>query len=496
MQTNPLATKLTVKTVAKTEELVAVTCSRASKCVAVGSDDHHNGAVVSVINGAAQPRQEVPGTKVLRGVTCVAANSCEAVGTSTGPRHAAIVLIGHGHVKPVQVFEQAGPEAGIACVNTTVCLAVGQNSSSTAGVILNTAGSAEEDSEAAAFNAIACYHNVNCEAVGQTNEPLHMAATTVTKNNIDPNPNKEKTCPNTTTPGGEFDSAVAAFSPQQVHSHEAFQGVRSHIVAGPVCRIDTKPLTSSWVMLQDAGDSAFVQSGIFYNVDGTDNPFVEARPIPLENAKGECSEEPYNDGLILTLRGETTCGIEIFAFGQTPSGTFGVVTRGLTEGLATCSWIARAKMAQKYLRFQGDAPSPGHPREEVEATLNGKCLWIYYLPVKLDRNGTDPLTVADLTGGERHSETAQVPGTYEEPLTFSEAQVQYSHGETWQNFSSTGSGTVANPLPQIAPEVKYPSSPSELVGCRRQLPSSGAGYKFFTWAQNTIGFCAPWFLGP
>ncbi len=497
VQMNSSATKLTVKTVPNTEALLAVTCSRASKCVAVGRSGHQNGAVISVINGAAQLTQEVPETEVLRGVACAAANSCEAVGTAVGPHNAAaIVLVSHGLYKPVHVFEHAGPEAGLACVNTTACFAVGQNSVLTAGVILNTAGSADEDTGVAALNAISCYHNVNCVAVGQRSDLVHTAATTLTKNNIDANPNNEKNCPAETLATGEFDTAIDEFTPDQVKKHESFQGIRAHIAAARVCRIDTSPLTSSWVMLQSSGGVGFVQAGIFYNPDGTDNPFVEARPTPQNNPPKACEGDTFTDGLILTLNHETTCAIEIFALGKTRSGTFGVETKGLTEGLSTCEWITRAKMAQKYLQFQGEVPSPGHRKEEVEATLNGKCLWVYYLPEQYGPKGADPLTQADLTGGELHGSTAQFPGTYEEPLTFSQVRVHYGHVETWQNFSSTGAGTITNPLPQVAPLLTTLTGPGELGGCRRQLPSSGAGYTLSTWAQNILGACAPWYPGP
>jgi hypothetical protein len=161
-----------------------------------------------------------------------------------------------------------------------------------------------------------------------------------------------------------------------------------------------------------------------------------------------------------------------------------VVVKGIRPSGADrqCPWVVSAGKASepRYLEAQGDL-NP-EPRLEVETTLNGKCLWIYYLP------STTALPVADLTGAEIHEEGDEAPGTYEAPLTFTGTEIMY--GGAWQSFVPVGAGTSLNP---DAPVPNYQANHE--IGCQSAVPYWGAHYKFGTWGKNSYGACAPWALG-
>ena len=164
--------------------------------------------------------------------------------------------------------------------------------------------------------------------------------------------------------------------------------------------------------------------------------------------------------------------------------------------LKQCAWVSAAGKTAEYRQkgLQGLTNPTSEPRTEVEVKLAAagvpnQCLWIYYMPAEQFKD-------ADLAT-ENHVLPIPVPGTYEEPLTFADAEVEY--GGKWENFVSDESGLAKNPpstvQSQLPTQVYRSTSAGNVVGCQSYVPFWGNAYWFSTWERDESGRCAPWEAG-
>ena len=467
-------------------DLHGVTCR--NTCLAVGNNHVPEGVVVDIQPATLSHAVYTIGeTESLSAVDCFNSVSCHATGTTKTPGSTIIVPVTDG-IPPTTVFRKTPPKPeyiippvsgylkGISCVAEATCLAVGENASFNQGVFAVTAGSHEAVPAASQLFAISCHAHASCWAVGETSAGTAGLIQEISQT-ADPNVNYENHSCSSSNGGGGFDAVIDEFPEQHPNT---FTGVRAFLGPASLCRSPGYP-TSSWVMLQNESPYVFVQAGVFYNSDGTDNPFVEVRGTNLNAPKSE------NDGLIEYQQVQfqnsppEPGSIEIFALGQVPSSSvrFAVESKGIRpKGYdKACPWVVKQGKKAEYEQYQGYTRRKR--RLEVEARMGGHCLWIYYLPANTSFGD------ADLAGAETHREDDAAPGTYEKPLTFRAPRVQY--GGSGQSFAPTGLGTLSNPR---APLPNYNANFS--VGCESYVPYWGSQYKFSTWGKNEYGTCAPW----
>ncbi len=90
---------------------------------------------------------------------------------------------------------------------------------------------------------------------------------------------------------------------------------------------------------------------------------------------------------------------------------------------------------------------------------------------------------------EIHTRTSLVPGTYQQPLVFSDAHVYYQG--RWENFVSDGSGPPLNPPRSQAPRlVVVDGAVNQGTGCQRQS-GAGTAWTVQMWAPDLAGSCGP-----
>jgi hypothetical protein len=462
-----------------TTRLLAVACP--ADCIAVGRG-LTVAAVVDVKSGTPSAPQDVANAATLQAISCLGATGpCEAVG-GTGTRYfsgkAVAVEVVAGQAQFARTLPQASFLTGVVCINEYSCLVTGE-SSSRGAVLTSTAGGSEALPGMAQADAIACITASTCETVGLDAALNGGIAVPIKRASIGEVNNANVNCEGPSVPHEhERDDAVDDHFQQAVLP----TGVRATLTSAPVCRDETShPLTSSWVMLQSGG--AFFQAGIFYNPDGTDDPFVE---LEYGNSKsppwyqGEVRNlEKLNDGHIQFNENGPTFGIEIFNYGGVAGGSFAVQNKGETTSATNkqCKWVEEVDTAHKaeYEAIQGVAP--GNPRLEVEGRFNGKCLWIGYLPAVYKST----LDQADLSS-EVHLQKDEVPGTYAQQLTFQKPEVLT--GQTWTSFMPA----VTSSDPVLGYQVA--------TGCADFMPTSGSNAAFRTWDINTNGTCLPFRAGP
>ncbi len=490
----------TVRYVPQAVALTAVACTAAASCVTAGF-----GTVSAPVEVAWDPAA-APGTATsissmdsVTALSCPADSrlpaTCRAVGLNASgkPSVLGIVLpagtIGSPQRVPASVSDPSLD--GIACPTAAFCMAVGSGSSAAAIAPVNdgvpTTMAAVPRSAHDYLLAVECGGSAACVAVGDSTPRAGAAASAVVVvlHRSDPSANAKdgSRCP----PVSGSDSSVDEFNAVADESRAgSLGGIYATIGPAPVC-YDPKsnPFTSSWVMLQAAHDSpqVFVQAGISYHDGGgADHPFVEMEPW---SAPGK-----FDDGVI-----NVTSAIE-FVGKSVSSGTFGVEAIGATTKDAQCAWVPAGKRSQ-YRKFQGYPPSASSPALEVETTLNGQCLWIFYLPLRTAGQLTASLLTWGDLAAELHTPASHVPGTFEHPLVFSKAHVYYTGGSAtcptmtstcWENFASNGSGILGNPASSRAARQVY----VQQVGCQAYSPAGGAAYLFLLWAKNEQGKCDPW----
>lgn len=434
-----------------TSELLGVACrSSTTSCVAVGIEEAGQQGVVNQIyepSGDFGTAESVPNATALSGVTCQSATTCVAVGT--GAQAGMIEPITNGIVRPEseQELPSVGNLSAVACVQERACLGVGQNPSDEQGAVAILAGSEETVDTARALYAIACASSSTCDAVGSTGStglvvPIEKVP--------DPNANSATATPFCSGHSGKPEAFDAVADKFPAGDSETIQAVSANIGSAPVCRdpdatpaaylSDTVP-PSSWIMLEEEGDQKAVQVGLFYDAPSTPGghayayPFVEWPNVGFQPSVVN-GGNTFADGTI-----EANSGVQ-FVGKPTTSGTFSIEEVDLRHPseIHYCSWETKAQRTT-YLPFQGDYPStdsslePEHDvvAKEIEAKLNGKCLWIFYVPPN------SSFHYANLAG-ELKSTVDHVPGTYEKPLAFTHAQITDSRLGT-QPFVSEIFGT-------------------------------------------------------
>jgi hypothetical protein len=122
--------------------------------------------------------QTVPGTNAFWGIACSTTSMCDAVGqnsTSAG----VIVPVTNGSAGSVQTVSGTGIMSGVACSGGGVCYAAGINAAETAGTIVPIAndnpGGVQIVSEVDGLQGIACSTSSTCYAVGVIPTPIGEA---------------------------------------------------------------------------------------------------------------------------------------------------------------------------------------------------------------------------------------------------------------------------------------------------------------------------------
>ncbi len=152
-----------------------VSCTSATFCIAVGN------ANVEVWNGSSWAAQAIslPANSGLIAVSCSAANACTAVGTSfstvTGLR-SGIAEQWNGSAWSAQAFAQPGPNTvatGVSCPTATSCMAIGSFGTSVGTSALSESwnGStwtpvATVSASVTGLNGVSCVSATDCTAVG------------------------------------------------------------------------------------------------------------------------------------------------------------------------------------------------------------------------------------------------------------------------------------------------------------------------------------------
>jgi len=160
-------------------QLLAVACSSATSCLAVGNAYPGNngpGVVVPITNGLPDTPQTVPGTTGLSGVACSDTSTCLAVGgvpNASSNAGGALVPIVNGTIGNVQTVSGTTGLDAVACPDMSNCEAAGlvfQSGGNTIGVTVpitnGSPGSAQTVPGSSVLYAVGCASASNCEAAG------------------------------------------------------------------------------------------------------------------------------------------------------------------------------------------------------------------------------------------------------------------------------------------------------------------------------------------
>lgn len=278
------------------------------------------------------------------------------------------------------------------------------------------------------------------------------------------NANTLATCPGSGTSTDRKVPSGSTFDDVTDEVTGGFGGVYAHIGPATVCRDErSNPPTSAWVMLQAGAtkyracgrsSKVFVQAGVFYS-------------YPLARAH---SDHAFVEVDYPCLTGN---GTHEFWSRTVTSGTFGVEDLGLSTNHANCPGTAA----------QAGGDSTDRTIDRVEATLDGRCLWVMDLPPRY----AGLMHWANLAA-EVHTDASRVPGTYQDPLVFSDAHV-YLKG-TWENFVTNGHGGASNPsMSETASRVVVDGAVNQGTGCQRQS-GAGATWSVAMWAPDLGGSCS------
>ena len=420
------------------------------------------------------------GVSGLYSLSCSSARSCEAVG------FAAYANGGHfGALVPVDpVSGVVGPWqrtndtlGGLFCLPassapTTTCEALGDNASGSAAYVMPVMDGILDGAEPVAgstfLQAVSCPTADLCVRTGTLGQPyVGSGEGAFSVQRVVPNnDNTAASCPGSGTSQDKLVPHDSRFDDITDTRPGGFGGVYAHISFAPDCRdAKSNPATSSWVMLQ-AGSTKYAGCG------GTSYVFVQAGIFYSFPANRPTSAHPFAEVQYPCLRGNGT-----HEFDQAiSSGTFGVEDLGRSTSHANCPGLA--------------APAGGDGTDKVidrvETTLNGSCLWVMDLPAEY----AGRMYWANLAG-EVHTYTAQVPGDYQYPLTFTNAHVYYDGN--WVNFTSNGSRRPGNPSAVSAPaQVVVDASTNGGTGCQLRSPIGGANWAVYMWSADEAGQCNPY----
>lgn len=449
----------------------AVSCQSAGHCLAVGdwfnlclcgtSTPGRFGSAWATSNGGATWSETV--LPVLDGYVTWYANavSCWATGCAMAAT-VSTTKPGSEYYAGLQPLSASGVPAGalstsasslrpqyvygLSCAAEARCVAVGQN--------WNSAGPGEAtiETETAAGHWTTTFVEQGAGLAPTSGSPTG-------------NVNTLARCPGSGTSTDRKVPSGSTFDDVTDEVTGGFGGVYAHIGPATVCRDErSNPPTSAWVMLQAGGTNysgcgrsskVFVQDGVFYS-------------YPLGRAH---SDHAFVEVDYPCLAGN---GTHEFWSRTVTSGTFGVEDLGLSTNHANCPGTAA----------QAGGDSTDRTIDRVEATLDGRCLWVMDLPPRY----AGLMHWANLAA-EVHTDASRVPGTYQDPLVFSDAHV-YLKG-TWENFVTNGHGGASNPSMSEAPSrVVVDGAVNQGTGCQRQS-GAGATWSVAMWAPDLGGSCSP-----
>jgi hypothetical protein len=165
--------------VPRTSQLLAIACTSARSCLAVGfagSAGSSEGVIVRLTNGVPGKPHLVRGSGELLGIACASATSCLAVGGSGAglpDNEGVLVPVTGGTVGRLRVAPHSGgPLAAVACENTTTCVAVGIPAAGVSGSLVlpvkRGVPGTGRISAVDVLGGVACPSATECLAVGNT----------------------------------------------------------------------------------------------------------------------------------------------------------------------------------------------------------------------------------------------------------------------------------------------------------------------------------------
>lgn len=501
----------------------AIACPSTSVCELVGSQI----TSVSALTGAPYSAAALASGTNLTAISCPTQAMCLAVGETNdnaiGVFGGVNVSIGITDPTHPSVLAQEAPYAllathllGLVCppgspsffpatIDPRGCMAVGQRDGSV-GVIRAIAGSdifgeqqipTPPDATIVVITSAACPSASSCFVVGGSDGFGESAAGLIYSMSPQSYPSLNSgSCTSATgTADNFFDAVSDVAAPSQ-----AFTSVSASI--GPratICRDQNESTPpSAWVMLQPAPNSSVaVQAGILYLGNGLDQAFVEWPNLTSYRPTGPSDDTVYI-GAGVQFVCNTTSSCPSWLSHDMSGGRFTLVDHG-QRPYTQCPWVRQSRGRLDYYKVdQGDvSPPPGETTHQIEATINGHCLWIFYVPTVYNGTNVTPFSAADIAV-ETDSLAAEIPGTITQPLLFSGVTVTY--GGTSENFVSDGSGSSMNPTRNTAPTTVYVNSfgtsqsNSSASPCQMAAPNAGSAYAFSVWTADTKDQCAPWYV--
>ena len=175
-------------TLAETLQLSAIACPTSADCFAVGNSPVGNfeGVVVPFVYGEPLPPILVPGTVNLASIACTpGTTSCVAVGDGYNPGppgtfFGTVVSLADGTpAASVQQTLTLTGLNGVACSTSTSCVAVGDATQTTGGIVPITSGVAGTPitpSGVFALNSVACATAASCFAGAATNQVVPLVS--------------------------------------------------------------------------------------------------------------------------------------------------------------------------------------------------------------------------------------------------------------------------------------------------------------------------------
>jgi hypothetical protein len=470
-----------------------IACSSASSCLITGADPNNTaGSLVATYDPSSGTfGNPLSNANQITALACQSTATCYALErNSTGAVLEQPLAVATGLGGTTYPLAYGGPGQGgfyisIACAAFNPCLAVGglnpnpsvytTNTKPLSDEIVNgvpTAASIDPSQLGSDnFGAVTCPLANSCQAVGTTayqGGPGHQTYGMAVNLSIagqesgytPVNYADGGTCP----PDGAPDGGVpggSRFNAVQDKSSTTVYGVSAHIGAANDCYDAGFLYPSSWVMLENPGQSndTFVQAGIAYHHQGRpDMPFVELSPNYWTSSNASYPI-PSADGIL-----DDGSSLEFPRFSNTTNATFSVKFDGLKSSKQWCSWVPLD--VRNHSELEGSPPGLFSQSYEYEMDMNGSCLWYFYMPSSaLQPNNANVAT-------ETHSYYQHAPGTITNPLVFSSIQVEPSLGGNWKDFVNN------NPKKDPYTQQYYCSTDAG------QGVGKGNGYTFSVWGTS------------
>ena len=157
-----LAGALTTVIASTADEILGMACATPSHCVAVGLD----GSVATVDDGVRGAVETIAGAGTLNGVACMNATTCVAVGDGANGTSGVIVTLarrGAASWAATSIQHFTRRLNGVACPSTSGCVAVGNV---VVVITSETPSSVHDLAAGVTLNGVACAKPNACEAVG------------------------------------------------------------------------------------------------------------------------------------------------------------------------------------------------------------------------------------------------------------------------------------------------------------------------------------------